>query len=117
MSLFVRPPPSIGADDFEEEVLGKLRVGPPTCRWRRPRRCCSLKSFDPTRSASFSLPVSTLVQFVTMDAYFNAMDALGNKIVAFVDPQNEFTGYTEVRERMNPAFSHIIIGPRPNNEA
>jgi hypothetical protein len=55
--------------------------------------------------------------FVTMDAYFNAMDALGNKIVAFVDPQNEFTGYTEVRERMNPAFSHIIIGPRPNNEA
>ena len=52
-----------------------------------------------------------------MDAYFNAMDALGNKIVAFVDPQNEFTGYTEVRERMNPAFSHIIIGPRPNNEA
>ena len=29
MSLFVRPPPSIGADDFEEEVLGKLRVGPP----------------------------------------------------------------------------------------
>lgn len=115
MSLFVRPPPSIGADDFEEEVLGKLRVGPPVAG--AAHVVVVRKSFDPTRSASFSLPVSTLVQFVTMDAYFNAMDALGNKIVAFVDPQNEFTGYTEVRERMNPAFSHIIIGPRPNNEA
>ena len=31
-----------------------------------------------------------------MDAYFNAMDALGDKIIAFVDPNNEFNGYTKV---------------------
>jgi len=51
-----------------------------------------------------------------MDAYFSAMDALGSKILTFFDPQNEFTGYTQVRDRMD-RLSHIIVGPRPNNEA
>lgn len=32
-----------------------------------------------------------------MDAYFNAMDSLGSKILDFVDPNGDFTGYTKVR--------------------
>jgi hypothetical protein len=31
-----------------------------------------------------------------MDAYYSTMDALGESIVKFVDPNNEFTGYTDV---------------------
>mmetsp|Transcript_8049 Transcript_8049/g.15164 ORF Transcript_8049/g.15164 Transcript_8049/m.15164 type:complete len:276 (-) Transcript_8049:39-866(-) len=30
-----------------------------------------------------------------MEAYWNAMDAIGDKIIAFADPNNEFTGYTK----------------------
>jgi hypothetical protein len=43
-----------------------------------------------------------------MDAYWNAMDILGDKIIAFADPNNEFTGYTKVRK--HPA-EHIQCLP------
>ena len=32
-----------------------------------------------------------------MDAYLNAMDSLGSKILDFIDPNGDFTGYTKVR--------------------
>jgi hypothetical protein len=32
-----------------------------------------------------------------MEAYYNAMDVIGDKIIAFADPNNEFTGHTKVR--------------------
>lgn len=31
-----------------------------------------------------------------MDAYLTTMDAVGDSIIKFVDPNNEFTGYTDV---------------------
>jgi hypothetical protein len=42
-----------------------------------------------------------------MEAYFNAMDVIGDKLIQFADPEREFTGYTKVRGSL--LVSHVIF--------
>ena len=49
-----------------------------------------------------------------MDAYLTAMDSLGEKIIAWVDPTNEFTGYTNVSVQNEKArYRHFPCSNQP----
>ena len=41
-------------------------------------------------------PLSKVTQQFNMDTYFSTLDSIGESIVAWTDPENQFRGHTDV---------------------
>ena len=51
-----------------------------------------------------------------MDAYIATMDKIGDAIIAFIDPEMKFTGYTKVRkiiDRQSIEVDYIVCTNSP----